>query len=332
MKIITSGIQPTGVIHIGNYFGAVKNWVKLQEQEAKRYFFLANLHALTVPQDPKELEESTLNMAIALLSCGIDPEKSNLFIQSAVSEHAELGWIFNCIARIGWLNRMTQFKDKAGKNKEKSSVGLYTYPVLQAADILLYNTTHVPVGQDQKQHIELTRDIVERFNKEYNCNELNIPEPYIVEESKKIMSLKNGLEKMSKSNPSELSRIEITDSNDDIAKKIKKAKTDPDLIEGTLEQIQQRPEALNLLTIYSLCNNISLEETVTKMQGKGFKDLKPELIESLVSVIEPIRTSYQNYQDNKDYVLQTLNKCACNAKEQASKQLEIIRQIVGIKF
>ncbi len=332
MKIITSGIQPTGVIHIGNYFGAVKNWVNLQEQEAKRYFFLANLHALTVPQDPKELKKSTLNMAIALLSCGIDPEKSNLFVQSTVKEHAELGWIFNCIARIGWLNRMTQFKDKAGKNKEKSSVGLFTYPVLQAADILLYNTTHVPVGQDQKQHIELTRDIVERFNQEYNCNELNIPEPYIVEESKKIMSLKNGLEKMSKSNPSELSRIEITDSNDGIAKKIKKAKTDPDLIEGNIEQIKERPEALNLLTIYSLCNNINLEQALLKMQGKGFKDLKPQLIESIVSVIEPIRENYQNYQDNKDHVLQTLNKCADNAREQASKQLEKIRQIVGIKF
>lgn len=332
MKIITSGIQPTGNIHIGNYFGAIKNWVNLQKIDAKRYFFLANLHALTVYQDPKELEESTLNMAITLLACGIDENKSNLFIQSSVKEHTELAWIFNCIARVGWLNRMTQFKDKAGKNKEKSSVGLYTYPVLQAADILLYNTTHVPVGQDQKQHIELTRDIVEKFKEEYKTDIFTTPEPLIVEESKKIMSLKNGTEKMSKSNPSELSRIEITDSNDDIVKKIKKAKTDAELIPCKVEDLEERKEALNLLTIYSLCTNQTLESTLNEMQGKGFKDLKPKLTDALINIIEPINIKCNDYAKNKDYVKSILNNCALNAQERASNQLERVRKTIGVYF
>ncbi|MEY3961951.1 MAG: Tryptophanyl-tRNA synthetase [Pseudomonadota bacterium] len=285
---ILSGVQPTGNLHLGNYLGAIKNFVKLQK-DYECYFMLADLHSITIFQDPKQLRENIIETAAVFLACGLDPKKNVIFCQSSVPGHSELAWIFNCVARIGWLNRMTQFKEKAGSNKEKASVGLYSYPTLMAADILLYKATHVPVGEDQKQHLELCRDIAVKFNNDFNCKDFfSLPEPIITKEVARIMSLKDGTKKMSKSDESEASRINLTDTEEDIVQKIRKAKTDNDLIPKNELQLADRPEARNLINILSILNSSTIEKTLKDLSGKNFSELKNKLSEVLIKEIVPI--------------------------------------------
>jgi tryptophanyl-tRNA synthetase len=286
---VVSGIQPTGGLHLGNLLGAILRWVRMQD-EAQCLYFLADLHALTVDVDPAELRDNVREMAAALIASGIDPNKSILFRQSAIPAHAELSWILQGTARMGWLNRMTQWKDKAGKNQEGSAVGLFTYPVLQAADILLYNATHVPVGEDQKQHVELTRDIAMKFNNDFNVELFVAPEPYIGGGSAaRVMSLRDGRAKMSKTDPSEQSRIHLTDSDEAIAQKIRKAKTDPEPLPGDAAALDQRPEAKNLVGIYAAVTGRSVEEVLGQFAGQGFGTFKPALADAIVGLISPIR-------------------------------------------
>jgi len=297
---VVSGIQPTGNLHLGNYLGAIRNWVRMQDemgehnraqaaegdsaQKSECLFFLADLHAISMPHDPEELRQSTLEMAAALVACGIDPSKSVLFNQAQVPAHAELQWLLSGTARMGWLNRMTQFKDKAGKNREGSSIALYTYPVLQAADVLLYQATHVPVGDDQKQHLELARDIAQKFNNDFASEEapvFTLPDPIIPPEAARIMSLRDGSAKMSKSDPSEMSRINLSDDADTIMKKVKKAKTDPEALPSEETGLEGRPEALNLVTIYGAITGQSVGEVLSEHGGQGFGAFKPALGELL---------------------------------------------------
>jgi tryptophanyl-tRNA synthetase len=286
---VVSGIQPTGGLHLGNLLGAILRWVRMQD-EAQCLYFLADLHALTVDVDPAELRDNVREMAAALIASGIDPNKSILFRQSAIPAHAELSWILQGTARMGWLIRMTQWKDKAGKNQEGSAVGLFTYPVLQAADILLYNATHVPVGEDQKQHVELTRDIAMKFNNDFNVELFVAPEPYIGGGSAaRVMSLRDGRAKMSKTDPSEQSRIHLTDSDEAIAQKIRKAKTDPEPLPGDAAALDQRPEAKNLVGIYAAVTGRSVEEVLGQFAGQGFGTFKPALADAIVGLISPIR-------------------------------------------
>jgi tryptophanyl-tRNA synthetase len=286
---VVSGIQPTGGLHLGNLLGAILRWVRMQE-EAQCLFFLADLHALTVDIDPAELRGNVREMAAALIASGIDPAKSILFRQSAVPAHAELCWILNGTARMGWLNRMTQWKDKAGKNREGASVALFDYPVLQAADILLYNATHVPVGEDQKQHVELTRDIALKFNNDFDVELFVVPEPFIGGgTTARIMSLRDGTTKMSKSDPSEMSRIHLTDSDDEIAQKIRKAKTDPEPLPAEVSGLEGRAEAKNLVGIYAAVTGETVEQVLGRFAGQGFGAFKPALAEVLVGLIAPIR-------------------------------------------
>ncbi len=290
-KRIFSGIQPTGNLHLGNYLGAIKNWVNLQK-EIPSIFSIVDLHAITVPQDPVKLKASTYEVTAAIIAAGIDINRSILFNQSSVKEHAELAWIFNCVCRIGWLNRMTQFKEKAGKNREKATVGLYGYPVLMAADILLYKATHVPVGDDQKQHIELARDIASAFNSMFkNQSEEDffcLPEPQILGPATRVMSLRDGKKKMSKSDISDASRINLTDTKEQISNKIKKAKTDPLPLPETVNELQSRPEALNLLNIYSALSSQPITKTLEQFTGKGFSYFKPMLVELAIETLSPI--------------------------------------------
>jgi tryptophanyl-tRNA synthetase len=286
---VVSGIQPTGGLHLGNLLGAILRWVRMQD-EAQCLFFLADLHALTVDMDPAELRGNVREMAAALIASGIDPGKSVLFRQSAVPAHAELCWILNGTARMGWLNRMTQWKDKAGKNREGASVALFDYPVLQAADILLYNATHVPVGEDQKQHVELTRDIALKFNNDFDVELFVVPEPFIGGgTTARIMSLRDGASKMSKSDASEMSRIHLTDSDDEIAQKIRKAKTDPEPLPADPSGLERRAEAKNLVGIYAAVTGESVEQVLGRFAGQGFGAFKPALAEVLVGLIAPIR-------------------------------------------
>jgi len=275
-KRILSGVQPSGDLHLGNYLGAIKNFVSLQK-EFECFFCVVDLHAITVWQDPKLLKQKTREVAAAFIASGIDPEKNTLFVQSQVPQHAQLAWIFNCVARMGWLNRMTQFKDKAGKNSENVSVGLFSYPTLMAADILIYLATHVPVGEDQKQHLELTRDIAQKFNSDFNTDIFPIPEPLILGEATRVMSLRDGLKKMSKSDPSDYSRIMLSDSEEEIVKKIKKAKTDPLPLPENIEEAKKRPEAINLLTIYAALNDLDVKDVVDNYAGKEFSQFKKDL-------------------------------------------------------
>ena len=261
-KRILSGVQPSGDLHLGNYLGAIKNFVSLQK-EYECFFCVVDLHAITVWQDPKQLADKTREVTAAFIACGIDPNQNVLFSQSQVPQHTQLAWIFSCVARIGWLNRMTQFKDKAGKDKENASVGLFSYPTLMAADILIYLASHVPVGEDQKQHLELTRDIAQKFNNDFKTNLFPIPEPLIFGEATRVMSLRDGTKKMSKSDASDYSRIMLSDSTDEIVKKIKKAKTDTYPLPGSLKETHDRPEALNLLSIFAALNNRSTEEIIS---------------------------------------------------------------------
>ena len=287
---VVSGIQPTGDLHLGNLIGAILRWVRMQD-EAECLFFLADLHALTVDIDPAELKANVREMAAALIASGIDPAKSILFRQSAIPAHAELAWILQGTARMGWLNRMTQWKDKAGKNKEGASVGLFTYPVLQAADILLYQATHVPVGEDQKQHVELTRDVALKFNNDFDVELFVVPEPFVGGgTTARIMSLRDGSSKMSKSDPSEMSRIHLTDSDDAIANKIRKAKTDPAPLPDDPVALDGRPEAKNLVGIYSAVTGESVEQVLARFAGQGFGAFKPALADALIELLSPLRT------------------------------------------
>jgi len=289
VKRVVSGIQPTGGLHLGNLLGAILRWVRMQD-EAQCLYFLADLHALTVDVDPAELRENVREMAAALIASGIDPAKSILFRQSAIPAHAELAWILQGTARMGWLNRMTQWKDKAGKNQEGSSVGLFTYPVLQAADILLYNATHVPVGEDQKQHVELTRDIAFKFNNDFDVELFVAPEPYIGGgAAARVMSLRDGRSKMSKTDPSDQSRIHLIDSDEIIVQKIRKAKTDPEPLPDNVAALEPRPEAKNLVGIYAAVTGTTVEQVLGQFQGQGFGAFKPALADALVALIGPIR-------------------------------------------
>jgi tryptophanyl-tRNA synthetase len=327
-KLVFSGVQPTGSLHLGNYLGALKNFVDLQKNNECIYC-VVDLHAITVFQDPKELRDNILETTAAFLASGLDHKKSIIFNQSSVSGHAELAWILNCVARIGWLNRMTQFKDKAGKDREKASVGLYIYPNLMAADILLYKSTHVPVGADQKQHLELCRDIAQRFNNDFKKNIFPIPEPLIQKNISRIMSLRDGTKKMSKSDESSYSRIDLKDSADEIVKKIKKAKSDSLPIPESLSELDSKPEALNLLNIYSDLNKSTLEKTLNEMKGKDYSYLKNKLSEILIEIICPIGKKITQFLDDKTFLEKVINEGSEKASKIAQKNLKEIKNTVG---
>ena len=330
-KKIFSGVQPTGNLHLGNYLGAIKNFVDLNnEEDNKCIFCVVDLHAITVKQDPKELKKNIRETTATFIASGIDPKKSIIFNQSMVSAHSEAAWILSCVSRIGWLNRMTQFKDKAGKDKENASIGLYSYPVLMAADILLYDATHVPVGDDQKQHLELCRDIAQKFNNDFNVHDfLKVPEPLIQKQFSRIMSLKDGLKKMSKSDPSDLSRINLTDSKDEIVNKIKKAKTDPLPLPKNIDELVERPEAENLLGIYSSLKNQSLQNSIDEFSGKNFSEFKIELSDVLVEKIEPISKKIKQLLNDEKYLDTILLEGSNKADKIASKKIKEIRQLIG---
>ena len=329
-KLVFSGVQPTGNLHLGNYLGAVKRFVELQDADAMCIYCLVDLHAITNWQDPKELRQNTLEVTAACLACGLRQENSIIFNQSQVSTHTELAWIFNCVARIGWLNRMTQFKEKAGKNRENASLGLYCYPTLMAADILAYHATHVPVGEDQKQHLELTRDIAMKFNNDFNTpGFFPIPEPIIEGTATRIMSLRDGTKKMSKSEASEMSRINLTDDSDSIRKKIQKAKTDPFEIPGEKEELANRPEAENLLGIYATLADQSIEKTLEQFSGSDFKKLKDELSDILISELDPINKEIKKLLNEETYILEILRKGSDKAGDISQPILQKTREIVG---
>ena len=330
-KKIFSGVQPTGNLHLGNYLGAIKNFVDLNnDNDNECIFCVVDLHAITVKQNPKELKNNIRETVATFIASGIDPKKSIIFNQSKVPAHAEGAWILSCIARMGWLNRMTQFKEKAGKDKEKASVGLYSYPVLMAADILLYDATHVPVGDDQKQHLELCRDIAQKFNNDFEKeNFLQVPEPLIQKEFSRIMSLKDGSKKMSKSEISDLSRINLTDNKGQIINKIKKAKTDPLPMPKTTKELEDRLEAKNLIGIYASLTNSTLEKSVESFVGKNFSEFKEKLSEVLVNKIEPISREIKKLLDDQIYLDNILLDGAERANSIASKKIKNIKEIVG---
>ncbi|MDA7806295.1 tryptophan--tRNA ligase [Candidatus Pelagibacter sp.] len=330
-KKIFSGVQPTGNLHLGNYLGAIKNFVELQnEKENECIFCVVDLHAITVKQDPKELKKNIRETVAIFIACGIDPVQSIIFNQSMVSAHSEAAWILSCVSRMGWLNRMTQFKEKAGKDKEKASIGLYSYPVLMAADILLYDATHVPVGNDQKQHLELCRDIAQKFNNDFDATDfLKVPEPLIQKQFSRIMSLKDGIKKMSKSDPSDLSRINLTDDKDQIINKIKKAKTDPLPLPGAINNLAERPEAENLLGIYSSLKNQNIEKSITEFNGKNFSEFKEKLSEVLIERIEPISKEIKKLLEDQKFLDSVLLEGSDKADKIASKKMKEMKEIVG---
>ena len=329
-KRVLSGIQPTGNLHLGNYLGAIKNFVTMQN-DYECFYMLADLHAITVSVNPDELRENILNTAATFLACGLDEKKNIIFCQSQVQAHSELSWILNCIARVGWLNRMTQFKEKAGSNKEKASVGLYTYPILMAADILIYQATHVPVGEDQKQHLELCRDIATKFNNDYKNDFFTIPEPIIPKSVARIMSLRDGTKKMSKSEDSDLSRINLTDSKDQIMQKVKKAKTDSEPInEGILVLDTKRYEAQNLIKIYASLQSESPEKIIKNFDGKSFSDFKNSLAELLVEKISPISDKIKEYKNDKEQLKKILKNGNDQASDTANKTIIEVKKIVGL--
>jgi len=316
---------------LGNYLGAIKNFVKLQnEKENECIFCVVDLHAITVKQDPKELKKNIRETAATFIASGIDPIKSIIFNQSMVSAHSEAAWILSCVSRIGWLNRMTQFKEKAGKDKEKASIGLYSYPVLMAADILLYDATYVPVGDDQKQHLELCRDVAQKFNNDFNATEfLKVPEPLIQKKFSRIMSLKDGLKKMSKSDPSDFSRINLSDNRDEILNKIKKAKTDPLPLPSDVKDLNERPEAENLLGIYSSLKNQNLEKSISEFKGKNFSEFKDKLSETLIETIDPISREIKKLLNDENYLDKILLEGSDKANKIASKKIKEIKDLVG---
>ena len=330
-KKIFSGVQPTGNLHLGNYLGAIKNFVSLNNQaENECVFCVVDLHAITVNQDPEKLRDNIRETVATFLASGIDSKKSIIFNQSKVSAHSEAAWILSCVARMGWLNRMTQFKEKAGKDKEKASVGLYSYPVLMAADILLYDTTHVPVGDDQKQHLELCRDIAQKFNNDFKVKDFfHAPEPLIQKEFSRIMSLKDGTKKMSKSELSDLSRINLTDDKDEIVNKIKKAKTDSLPLPTSIIELEKRPEAKNLIGIYASLTNTGFEKIINEFSGKNFSEFKESLTQVLVDKINPISNEIKKLLNEKKYLDSILLEGFEKADKIASKKVKKIHEIVG---
>ncbi|ARJ49090.1 tryptophan--tRNA ligase [Candidatus Pelagibacter sp. RS40] len=330
-KKIFSGVQPTGNLHLGNYLGAIKNFVELQnEKDNNCIYCVVDLHAITLKQDPKELKNNIRETAATFLASGLNPNKSILFNQSLVPAHSEGSWILSCIGRMGWLNRMTQFKEKAGKDKEKASVGLYIYPILMAADIMLYDATHVPVGDDQKQHLELCRDIAQKFNNDYNVEDFLVPpEPLIQKQFSRIMSLKDGSKKMSKSDVSDLSRINLKDSKDLIINKIKKAKTDPHPIPNIVEELENRPEAENLLGIYSSLKNQNINTTLKEFGGKNFSELKTNLSEQLIDKISPMAKEINKLLNDPAYLDKILLDGAEKANDIAENKVKEMKKIIG---
>ena len=329
-KKIFSGVQPSGNLHLGNYIGAIKNFVNLQNEDNECIFCVVDLHAITVKQDPKILKKNIRETAATFIASGINPKKSIIFNQSSVSAHSEASWLLSCVARMGWLNRMTQFKEKAGKDKEKASIGLYIYPILMAADILLYDATHVPVGEDQKQHIELARDISKKFNTDFNSADFfKIPEPLIQKNFARIMSLKDGTKKMSKSDPSDLSRINLTDTDNEIINKIKKAKTDTNPFPTSIDNLKSRPEIENLIGIHSNLSGIKIEDLLSKFNGQNFSLFKEHLSELLVKKISPISREINRLNKDISYIDQVLREGSEKAKELSSKKIEDIKKKFG---
>ncbi|WP_230279704.1 tryptophan--tRNA ligase [Croceicoccus sp. Ery15] len=334
---IVSGIQPTGNLHLGNYLGAIRNWVRMQDEAAAAghdcFFFLADLHAISMPHDPAALTANTRTMAAALTACGIDSKKSVLFNQAQVPAHAELQWLLNGTARMGWLNRMTQFKDKSGKNREGASAALFTYPVLQAADVLLYQTTHVPVGEDQKQHLELARDIAQKFNNDFCTEEaplFTLPEPIIPPDAARIMSLRDGTSKMSKSDPSDMSRINLSDDPDTVMKKVKKAKTDPEPLPSEPAGLAGRPEALNLVAIYATLTDKSVAGVLADFGGEGFGKFKPALGELLVEHLRPVTARFNELKSDVEQIDAILARGAAKAREAAAPTLAGAYKALGL--
>ncbi len=331
MKKIFSGVQPTGNLHLGNYLGAIKNFVELQSQkDTKCIYCVVDLHAVTTKHDPSILKNNIRETTSSFLASGIDTKKSIIFNQSSVSAHSEAAWLLGCTARMGWLNRMTQFKEKAGKDKEKASIGLYIYPVLMAADILLYDASHVPVGEDQKQHLELSRDIAQKFNNEFNVKDfLKAPEPLIQKKFSRIMSLKDGLKKMSKSDPSDLSRINLTDSKDDIKNKIQRAKTDTNPITEDETELLERPEILNLVGIYSSLSGEETKNILSEFSGKDFSEFKKRLAELVVEKISPISKEINRIMKDPKYIDDVLSFGSESAEKIASKKVKEMKKIMG---
>jgi tryptophanyl-tRNA synthetase len=334
---IVSGIQPTGNLHLGNYLGAIRNWVRMQDEVAASggqcLYFLADLHAISMPQVPTELAANTREMVAALVACGIDPERSILFNQAQVPQHAELQWLLNGTARMGWLNRMTQWKDKAGKNREGASVALFTYPVLQAADVLLYQATHVPVGDDQKQHLELARDIAQKFNNDFASEDapvFTLPEPFIPPEAARIMSLRDGSAKMSKSDPSDMSRINLTDDADTIMQKVKKAKTDPEPMPTDKAGLEGRPEAKNLVGLYAAMAGTTIEDVLTRFGGEGFGKFKPALGELLIEKLAPINARFVALRQDQGSLDAILKAGSAKARDLAVPTLNATYAALGL--
>jgi len=332
-KVVFSGVQPTGALHLGNYLGAIKNFVRLQEDHDCLYC-IVDLHAITVWQNPDDLKSNIMDVASIYLAAGIDPEKSCIFVQSTVPHHAELAWILNCITRIGWLNRMTQFKEKAGKNRENVSSGLYTYPNLMAADILLYFSDLVPVGDDQKQHLELSRNIAQKFNNDYSnfggSDFFPIPDPLILDDSSRVMSLRDGTKKMSKSDPSVMSRIEFKDDNDLIIKKISKAKTDPLPIPSNINDLEKRPEVNNLLSIFSSLSGSKLIDVLNDYSDKQFSQFKKDLSDLLIANIEPIREELTRLDNDQVFLKEILEKGTNEAMQRSNINMKKIKNVVGL--
>ena len=332
---VVSGIQPTGNLHLGNYLGAIRNWVRMQdamEPGSQCLFFLADLHAISQPHDPAELNRATLEMAAALVACGIDPARSVLFNQAQVPAHAELQWLLGGTARMGWLNRMTQWKDKAGKNREGQSVALFTYPVLQAADVLLYQATHVPVGEDQKQHLELARDIAQKFNNDFGKGQevFTLPEPIVPPEAARIMSLRDGSAKMSKSDPSDMSRINLSDNPDEVMKKVKKAKTDAEPLPSEKAGLEARPEALNLVTIYAALSGQTVNSVLAQFGGEGFGKFKPALGDLLVETLRPISARFSELLADRESLDAILARGAARAREIGTPTLNAVYRALGL--
>ncbi len=328
MNRIFSGVQPTGNLHLGNYLGAIRNWVRLQA-DYDCIFCVVDMHAITLWQDPAQLRAHVREVAAAFIASGIDPEKHILFNQSMVPAHAELAWIFNCVARMGWLNRMTQFKDKAGKNRENASVGLFAYPNLMAADILLYKATHVPVGEDQKQHLELTRDVAQKFNNDYKVDFFPIVEPLIFGAATRVMSLRDGSKKMSKSDESDYSRINMTDDADAIALKIRKAKTDPEPLPESTAGLERRPEAANLIGIYAGLSDSGVDEVCRRFAGSPFSEFKKELADLAVAVLSPIQDEMRRLMKDQTQIDSVLRQGAERAAAVAAPIVREVKEIVG---
>jgi tryptophanyl-tRNA synthetase len=326
-KLIFSGIQPTGTLHLGNYLGAIRNWVGMQRQ-ASSLFCIVDMHAITIPQDPSTLRAHNLLTAATYIACGIDPKVSSIFIQSHVPEHTELAWILSCMTPLGWLNRMTQFKEKSGKHREQAGLGLYAYPVLMAADILLYHASHVPVGEDQKQHLELTRDIALMFNRTYGQEYFKLPEPIILSDVARIMSLRDGTKKMSKSDPAEASRICLLDSDEVIADTFRRAKTDTEVLSA--ENLEARPEARNLLGILAALQNKPLAEVAMEWEGKGFSALKVALTEITIATLSPIRIRIHALLKDPAGLQQILTEGAAKAASNAQSTMREVHNLVGL--